>query len=527
MLLRASKRRGDRTTGDIDGSPQTRKNPRLPAHNQLFWAYSFAVSSIGFASSTKTLLKGAKTIAVVAPASVFKKRRFPKLLGKKLDALAVELAKTVDAGDMGCSATTLTGSDPASLAVGVLPDHVSRYNAASRAEGVRRVVNGLKAGKGKLAIVLVVEDPAHIMPQALAVGRCFPQYSAKSRGKTRRVQLLAVSTKGEHIKPEAGLVGMIGIVRDSAELVDTPPSELNPEAFAARARAQLEDTGVEIEEIIGDELAERGLGGIHAVGRAAVAAPRMFVASYVPDEESEGQRHVALVGKGVTYDTGGLHLKPRGAMEGMKCDMGGAAAMLGAFRGLVSARCRHRVSLILCLAENAIGPACYKPDDILTLHSGKTVEINNTDAEGRLLLADGVSWAARELEADTIFDAATLTGAQMISTGVVHAAIVSNDADLEQSMVAAGHQSGDLVHPLPFAPELFRCEFSSQVADMCNSVRNRMNAQSACAAQFVYNHLAGTQVRWAHVDLAGPAFRKDRATGFGVALLATTILEMA
>ena len=485
------------------------------------------MSSIGFASSKKTLLKGAKSVAIIATAAAFNKRRYPKLLGKKLDGLTVELAKRVDPGDLGASATTLTGADPAHLGVGVLPDQVSRYNAPSKAECVRTVIGGLESGKGKLAVILMVDDPAHILPQALAVGRCFAQFNNKSSGgKQRRVQLLAVDRKGEHIKPPAGISSTIGFVRDSAELVDTPPTELNPGEFASRVREMLDGTGVEIEEYAGDELVENGLGGIHAVGRCAVSEPRMVVASYVPDGEGSG-RHVALVGKGVTYDTGGLHLKPRGSIEGMKCDMGGAAAVFGAFRVLVASNCPHRVTLILCLAENAIGPNAYKPDDILTMHSGKTVEINNTDAEGRLCLADGVSWAARVLEADTVINAATLTGAQMISTGTVHGALISNDAELEATLLAAGEASGDLLHPLPFAPELYRREFSSKVADMCNSVRNRMNAQSSCAAQFVYNHLDGTDVRWGHIDLAGPAFRKDRGTGFGVAVIAQAVMDMA
>jgi probable aminopeptidase NPEPL1 len=485
------------------------------------------VSAIGFATSTKTLLKGAKTVAVIGSASAFDKRRFPKLLGKKFDALAVELAKTVDAGDMGGAATTLSGGEPGLLAVGVLPDTVSRYNAPSRGECVRKVIGALKLAKGKLAVVLILDDPAHLLPQAIALGRCFPLYSAKSgEQKPRKIVLLPVDRAGKPIKPPSTAAFDIEVVRECAELVDTPPSELDPEHFAARARAALEGLDVEIEEIVGDDLGKRGLGGIAAVGRAATSAPRMLIAHYIPTYKAEHTRHVALVGKGVTYDTGGLHIKPRGSMETMKCDMGGAAAMLGAFRMLVHARCRHRLSLVLCMAENAIGPSAYKPDDVLTMHSGKTVEINNTDAEGRLLLADGVSWAARELGADTILDAATLTGAQMISTGLVHAAVVSNDAELEQALVAAGYRSGDLVHPLPFAPELYKPEFTSQVADMCNSVRNRNNAQSSCAAQFVFNHLAGTEVRWGHVDLAGPAFRKERATGFGAALLATCVLDL-
>jgi probable aminopeptidase NPEPL1 len=490
------------------------------------------VSAIGFANSTKTLLKGAKTVAVIGPASCFTAKKLPKLLGKKLDGLMLELAKDIDPGDLGASATTLTGSDPGRLGVGLLPDRLSRYNSESRADCVRRVVAQLRAApgasKGKLAIILLVDDPAHLLAQAIAVGRCFPQFSGKSSpAKGPRVQLLALDRSGELIKPESHIVGTVGIVRDSAELVDTPPTELDPAGMAARARALLDGLDVEIDEYIGAELVERGLGGIHAVGRAALAAPRMLIARYTPAQEREGSRHVALVGKGVTFDTGGLHLKPRGGMETMKCDMGGAAAVLGAFRALVAARCHDRVSLVLCLAENAIGPASYKPDDILTLHSGKTVEINNTDAEGRLLLADGVSWAARELGADTILDAATLTGAQLIATGVVHGAIISNDAELEAAMIAAGRVTGDLCHPLPFAPELFKQEFSSPVADMCNSVHNRMNAQTACAAQFIYNHLDGVDVRWAHLDLAGPSFPKDRGTGYGVALLAATVLGLS
>jgi probable aminopeptidase NPEPL1 len=155
------------------------------------------------------------------------------------------------------------------------------------------------------------------------------------------------------------------------------------------------------------------------------------------------------------------------------------------------------------------------------------VEINNTDAEGRLLLADGLSWAARELHADVLIDAATLTGAQLISTGTVHAAVISNDAELESTAIEAGRRCGDLLHPLPFAPELFHHEFRSPVADMRNSVANRMNAQSACAAQFLWAHIedapGASKRRWAHIDLAGPAFPKDRATGYGVALVAEIV----
>ena len=181
---------------------------------------------------------------------------------------------------------------------------------------------------------------------------------------------------------------------------------------------------------------------------------------------------------------------------------------------------------MLCLAENAVGPNAYKPDDILNMHSGKTVEINNTDAEGRILLADGVSYAGRKLNADHVLDAATLTGAQLVSTGILHAAIFSNRQALEELFVQAGRSSGDLVHPLPFAPEFYKAELRSAVADMKNSVKNRMNAQSSCAAQFIYWHIEDLDVAWCHVDLAGPAFNRQHATGFGVALLAEAVRRL-
>jgi probable aminopeptidase NPEPL1 len=188
--------------------------------------------------------------------------------------------------------------------------------------------------------------------------------------------------------------------------------------------------------------------------------------------------------------------------------------------------CRQRLSLLLCMAENAVGPAAYKPDDILRMHSGKTVEVNNTDAEGRLVLADGVSYAARVLGCQVIINAATLTGAQLVSTGLLHAAIVCNDEALEQLVIGAGKHSGDLVHPLPFAPEFYKQEFESSVADMCNSVKNRSNAQSACAAQFVYWHIDDQPVQWCHIDLAGPSFPKNRGTGFGVALISEAVRRL-
>lgn len=488
------------------------------------------MTRIVFAKDVPAALKSAQTVLVIAPSAFFDERRFPKLLPAKARRALLEVASEVKPGDQGAIGSTLTAAEPRKVIAGVLPNSVSRYNAPARPEGIFKAVNAAGLGREKKpAVVLVLEEEGHVVAALNALGRGFPLYSARSEDakekKEARVPVVVVGVDGKPIKVSPVAREVMETARQVARIVDTPPTEMNPERLAREAHDMLAGLEhVKVKEIVGDELLELGLGGIHAVGRSALSAPRLLHATYAPPGATGP--HIALVGKGVTFDTGGLHLKGRGMMETMKSDLGGSAAVAGAFRVLVQGAPRCRLSLLMCIAENAIGPGSYKPDDVLTLHSGKTVEINNTDAEGRLLLADGVSYAARVLEADYVLDAATLTGAQLIATGTMHAAVMSNDADLEALAVAAAYASGDLVHPLPFAPELYRAEFKSTIADMKNSVKDRANAQTSCAGQFIYNHLEGTNVRWLHVDLAGPSFRGERGTGFGVALLNETVTRL-
>lgn len=482
-------------------------------------------TTLSFAPTIPALLHGSRAVLVIATASVLT-GELPLFLPAPAQALLAELARDTKSGELGSVASTLTGTtEPRKLIIGVLPDHGSRYNSPSRAESVRRVAAAADLGNGaKAGIILLLSDPSHLLASVNAIARALPLYSSKGAAASTNaeVQVLALDLTGQPIVIPPEVEATAHATRIAALHVDTPPTDLNPEAFAVRARELLAPLPrVEVREIVGDALLAEGLGGLHAVGRCAVKPPRMLIAQYTP--AAGGGRSIALVGKGVTFDTGGLSLKLSGAMNTMKGDMGGAAAVLGAFCVLAANGCKHKLSLVLCIAENSVGPAAYKPDDILRMHSGKTVEINNTDAEGRLLLADGVSYAARALGAEIVFDAATLTGAQMVSTGLLHAVVVSNDEALEQTIIAAGKHSGDLVHPLPFAPEFYKQEFESNVADMVNSVKNRMNAQSACAAQFVYWHMDDTKAQWCHVDLAGPSFPKNRGTGFGVALLSEAV----
>ena len=483
---------------------------------------------ITFPQDRKALL-AADHLLVIAPKATFGPRQrdrgtFAKLLDKELAALVQQLGDEASPGLLGGAATSRTAAGKR-LTTGALADEVSRHAAPSRAEGIRRLVAGSGIGGSKNAAVLIVlEDADHALATVNAIGRALPTFTAKSAAKPAgTLAVHCVLANGTAVAIDATMRDIVTRARFAAHLVDTPPTDLDPAALATAAKQALRSLrGVTIKELVGDALLKAKLGGIHAVGRCARSAPRLLIAQTGP---SRGQ-HIALVGKGVTYDTGGLHIKARGAMETMKSDMGGAAAVLGAFAVLAASKPKHRLSLLLCMAENAIGPAAYKPDDVLTLHSGKTVEINNTDAEGRLLLADGCSYAARVLGADVILDAATLTGAQGVATGDLHAAVISSDEAIEQALLHAGRDTGDLCWPLPFAPEFQRSEFASPIADMRNSVKNRSNAQSSCAAAFVHWHLDGTKARWGHVDLAFPAFRGDRGTGFGVALLVDAVQRL-
>ena len=433
-------------------------------------------------------------------------------------------------GDNGGSNSTwlppaTDGGKPRKLTAAVLPSACSRHNSPAQPHALTALVGGA-LGSGAASVALAVPRE-HAFASACALARCLPLYNAKSRKADAEPEAACVVTVGllddAAAEPLLPLTAAADAVRLAARLVDTPPAEMTTTHFRAEARevAKLLGARVSYTEVVGEELRDRGFGGIWGVGKAAAEPPALVVLSYTPEDADPALKPVAFVGKGIIYDTGGLSLKVGGGMVGMKMDCGGAAAMLGAFRAAVlSGGLRRPLHCVLCLAENAIGPGAFRNDDILTLYSGKTVEINNTDAEGRLVLGDGVAYSCKHLSPGLIVDMATLTGAQLVATGKRHAAIVANNAELEAAAITAGLASGDLVHPLPYAPEFFRSEFKSAVADMRNSVKDRSNAQSSCAANFVAEHLsADYDGGWLHVDMAGPAWAADRGTGYGVALL--------
>lgn len=467
-----------------------------------------------------------KVLVVVGRAERLRAAAVTELLPPGAAAVWSAMIDGASPGDAGAATSTwLADGAFRKVAAVVIPDACSRHNAPARPDVILDHVAG-QAGGEDAAIVLALDRADHALAAATAIARAFPRFNRKSGGGEEKSRTVTVGFVAPDAPVDPARVAIVTeSVRLAADLVDRPTDELHTEAFAALARAQAESLGnphVKVETIAGTALKERGLGGLWGVGRAAMHGPALVVLTYDPPG---AKRTLAWVGKGLVYDTGGLSLKTKEGMPGMKRDMGGAAAVLGAFLAAVKLGTPARIHALLCLAENAIGPNAVRNDDILTLYSGKTVELNNTDAEGRLVLGDGVAWASKHLAPDVVVDMATLTGAQLMATGKRHAGIVCNDEQLEGACVEAGRRSGDLVHPLPYAPELFRREFKSDVADLKNSVKDRMNAQSSCAAQFVAEHLVGYAGPWLHVDMAGPGDNGDRGTGYGVALLTTLFAE--
>jgi leucyl aminopeptidase len=262
------------------------------------------------------------------------------------------------------------------------------------------------------------------------------------------------------------------------------------------------------------ELARRRMGGILAVGGGSANTPRL-----VRLEWGGGERSVSLVGKGVTFDTGGISIKPATTMDEMKYDKSGACTVLGIARAVAELELPVRLRAYLPLAENMPDGAAYRPGDIVTCHNGKTVEVLNTDAEGRMILADALSWAAGE-EPDYLIDYATLTGACVVALGQSGAGLFSHDDDLARALLDGAGAAGEHLWRLPLWPE-FRRAMKGTHADLRNTGGRWGGACTAAA--FLSSFVDGAG-RWAHVDLAGPAYVGEAgsgprgATGYGVAL---------
>jgi leucyl aminopeptidase len=312
------------------------------------------------------------------------------------------------------------------------------------------------------------------------------------------------------------------LVRD---LANTPSSTKTPQWVADAARAAAAEVdGVDVDVLDERQLAAEGFGGLLAVGGGSASPPRLVRVTWTPPAASSRSRHVVLAGKGITYDTGGLSIKPREAMVPMKTDMAGAAVVLATVLAAARRGLPHRVTALLALAENAVSGSAYRPGDVVRVWGGTTVEIANTDAEGRMVLADALAYADAELAPDVLVDVATLTGAASLGLGRRHAAMYTADDRLATALAAAGDATGERVWRMPLVDE-YREVLDSEVADIRHvPVTSKVGGGSITAALFLREFVGDR--RWVHLDIAGPA-RAERdehevtkgASGYGARLL--------
>ena len=385
-----------------------------------------------------------------------------------------------------------------------------RYAAGSAA----RQLHGVESLV--LALPAETDDDVLAVLEGAAIGAyAYTAYRSSSLESTKvpatSIVVATANDNGSLVGRATAIAQAMHTVRD---LVNQPPSDLYPETFAAAATALAAQGAVTATVLADEELAAGGFGGIIAVGQGSVRGPRLVKVVYSP---AGAQKHVALVGKGITFDSGGLSLKPPASMIGMKYDMTGAATVLAVLLAAAELELPLKVTAWLCVAENLPSGSALRPNDVITIRGGKTVEVLNTDAEGRLVLADGLV-AASEEDPDAIIDVATLTGAASIAMGTRYVAVMG-DAELANRAVAAGNRVGETLWHMPIPSEM-RPLLNSDIADIANIKPGNTAGGMMIAAAFLRDFVGTTgdgdakrSIPWAHFDIASSA--NNGAAGWG------------
>ncbi|TDC87229.1 leucyl aminopeptidase [Actinomadura sp. 7K507] len=416
---------------------------------------------------------------------------------------------------------------PAQVRVGDQVRELLLYGVGDAAPADLRKAGAALArrGKGRTALVAGVPGAAGELAAFVegALLACYEFKIGKPPAKKAPGTIAVLTEAG----PEADAPAIeLGTARARAtalarDLANTPAREKDPSWLAGQAELVAADSGLTVRVRGEKELVDEGFGGLVAVGAGSSRPPRLIELTYLPDGDPE--RHVVLVGKGITFDSGGLSLKPNEGMKTMKTDMAGGAAVIAVMSALRGLGVRARVTALVAAAENMPSGSSMRPGDVIRHYGGKTSEVLNTDAEGRLVLADALAYADAELGPDVVVDVATLTGAAKVALGLRHGALFSNDDDLAAALTRAGTAAGDPVWRLPLVDD-YRTAIDSDVADINNIGRGGYGGGSITAALFL-REFAGDRA-WAHLDIAGPgrATSDDAeitrgATGFGTRLL--------
>ena len=496
-----------------------------------------------------------RVAAVALPASpsgeLLDSMRLPAALRQRVDAAVQRKDVTLAAGE-----TTLSGveSTPALLLLGLgaAPGSgsgsVSGSQVGEGLEGVRRAAAAMFEACERVGldpVRLYLPGARSLSASSDAVGRAiaeavgiasfrYDDYRGAASSVEKATQplrlALPASVQGGYQRGELVCPG----VATARRLAATPPNAAHPQSLADRCRALAKKVGLHFHEIDAEEAERLGMGGLLAVGRAGSSPPRLLVLEH----RGSGSRRAAmksrepvlLVGKAVTFDTGGVSLKPTSSMTGMKYDMCGGAAVIGAMEAVARLKLPTPVVGLVPCAENLVGQTAFRVDDILTLCNGVTVEVTNTDAEGRLILADALAYGTKLYKPTTVIDLATLTGGVVTALGDAAAGLFVNDHELHRRLDIAGEATGERLWRLPLWGE-HRDKMRAAHADLRNSAdRKATSAQGAAFLSFFVGGHAPTSMPtlpWAHLDIAGVAAAEQRRgifakgpTGFGVRLLA-------
>jgi leucyl aminopeptidase len=465
--------------------------------------------------------KNGKGLTALAPgdqvAAAFGRRFAPTLSTLGFEGKAGEVARLPSAGVV---------KSPLVIAVGVGEEASVTTESLRRAAGVgvRAIHNAASA-----AFALPTADGADV--QAVCEGLLLGGYDFadyRSDNDDDRVSNVVVLTDLARSAAAQQAVAAASTVADAVNLTrdwtNMPGADLTPARFAELTEALELPERVKVTVWDESRLRKEGCGGILGVGQGSSNPPRLVRLAYKPKKAG---LHLALVGKGITYDSGGLSLKTHSGLMSMKCDMAGAAAAICATWAIASLELPIQVTCFAAMAENMVSGSAIRPGDVLTVRGGTTVEVHNTDAEGRLVLADGLVLAT-EAKPDLIIDVATLTGPCIVALGKRTAGVMSNDEALRDAIPAAALRAGEPMWPLPIPEEMKPKVHSSSIADLRQHNPDPVGGALFAAAflrEFVGDH------RWAHLDIAGPAFNDSDAYGYtpkgGTGASVRTLIRLA
>ncbi|MBW8480819.1 leucyl aminopeptidase [Actinomadura parmotrematis] len=447
------------------------------------------------------------------------------------DGVDQALGGTLAASLAALGATGKAGEVVKLPTLGALPAKVvvaAGLGAEPGAEELRRAAGAALralAGTGRAVVALPIADAADT--EAVALGALLGNYAfdtyrtGERKGLVEEITLTGADGHDAAVERAGVLARAVVLVRD---LVNTPPSDLTPEDFAGVAERVAGESGLAVEILDEKALVEGGYGGIAGVGQGSANPPRLVRLAYT---HPEAARTLALVGKGITFDSGGLSLKPADSMDWMKSDMGGAAAVLGALAAIAAIGPKVNVVGYLAMAENMPSGSAQRPSDVLRIYGGKTVEVLNTDAEGRLVMADALVRAGED-DPDLIVDVATLTGAQLVALGTRTTGVMANGDEVREKVVAAALRAGEASWGMPL-PEELRKGLDSAVADIANISGERWGGM--LVAGVFLKEFVPAGVRWAHLDIAGPSFHKGEPYGYtpkgGTGAATRTLVQIA